>query len=378
MVLVSRHADVKDVIRRDDTSFSVRAKVDEGSRYAARRALWEADLTAEQRRNVEEFIAFQGRVMSRNDGEIHTRLRAVAHRALTPRAVAESHETIRRFVEELLEPMAQEDVSDLREFALLLPLRVVATMLTIPWDDGVVAEASTINRVVEDAPSLLRGYEVMQHYRGYGEELVQRYQQDPASVPALAAAIFDARLEQRLTADEHTAMLLNLIFAGHETTMNLITLGMLELLRRRDQWQLLCEDPSLASRAVDELLRWVTPVQWLNRVAIEDVEIGGTHVAAGTTVAAIAAAGNRDPEVFSKPEELDILEEDRAKHLGLGFGPHFCVGASLAKAEATIAFELLARHFPEIELAVDEPEWAGNTTVRTVKSLPVALGRRRR
>jgi cytochrome P450 len=178
----------------------------------------------------------------------------------------------------------------------------------------------------------------------------------------------------RLADQELTAMFVILLFAGHETTTNLIGNGLVELMRHRDQWERLCADPSLVPAAVEELLRWVTPVQWLGRVATEPFELEGVQIEAGQTVFPILAAANRDPAAFRNPERLDISRPDAKNHLALGFGPHFCIGNALARLEGTVAFATLARRFPGLELADEHLGWRGNAMLRGLEALPVRLG----
>jgi cytochrome P450 len=149
-----------------------------------------------------------------------------------------------------------------------------------------------------------------------------------------------------------------------------------ELLRRRDQWRKLVDDPSLVENTVEEGVRFVSPVQFMARVAIEDVELEGVPVAADTTCLTMVAAANRDESVFADPDTFDIGRPNAKQHLGFGFGRHYCLAQALARLEGRIAFETLAARFPGAELAVDpaDVEWAGQLQLRRVASLPVRLG----
>jgi cytochrome P450 len=169
-------------------------------------------------------------------------------------------------------------------------------------------------------------------------------------------------------------MFIVLLFAGHETTTNLLSAGLLELMRHRDQWQRMVDDPALIPGAVEELLRWLSPVQWVGRVAANDFTIGDLAVARGESVFLMIAAGNRDAEQFPDPNRLDITRANAKSHLSLGFGPHFCLGNSLARMEATIAFTTLAKRFPDVALVDDAPGWHGNAMLRSLKTLPIVLG----
>jgi cytochrome P450 len=165
-----------------------------------------------------------------------------------------------------------------------------------------------------------------------------------------------------------------LLFAGHETTTNLIGTGTYELLRHHDQWDLLCADPGLLPNAVEELVRFVAPVQYAERYLLEDTEVAGVRLPAGTSVNAALASANRDPAVFDDPERLDVRRAEAGRHLAFGFGTHFCLGAHLARLEGRIALAELTRRFPAIELATDAPEWRGAPMLRGLAALPVTLG----
>jgi len=166
-----------------------------------------------------------------------------------------------------------------------------------------------------------------------------------------------------------------LLFAGHETTTNLISIGLVDLLGHPDQWQRLCDDPAIAENAVEELLRRVTPVQWEQRLIVGEMEVAGVTLPPGQTVFTMLAGANRDPEVFARPEELDLGRDDARRHLSFGHGPHFCLGASLARLEARRAFEALAERFPGMRLAAGAGTlpFQGNAMMRQLAALPVAL-----
>jgi len=164
-----------------------------------------------------------------------------------------------------------------------------------------------------------------------------------------------------------------LLVAGHETTVNLISNGMLALIRHPDQMQRLREDPSLLRTAVEELLRYDSPVQIDGRTVLEDMEIGGVPIAAGQQVVGLLGAANRDPAQFDRPDELDIGREDN-RHLAFGAGIHFCLGSPLARAEGQVAIRELVRRTARIELASEaDLRWRETITLRGLSSLPVTL-----
>jgi cytochrome P450 len=185
----------------------------------------------------------------------------------------------------------------------------------------------------------------------------------------------DAHTDERLTALELAVFCASLLIAGHETTSHLLTNGLLELMTARDQWQVLCDEPDLAGAAVEELLRYVAPVQWAGRVAEPGAEIGGVAIAAETTVFLLLASANRDENVFVRPDTLDLRRSAKKDHLSFGLGLHYCIGTPLARLEGEVVFRALAERFPKLELAVEREslEWSGSSQLRGPKSLPVVL-----
>jgi cytochrome P450 len=369
LVLLSRYDDVKALIR-DDRRLSNNA-FQIGSRAESVRAgLHGAQLDA-----FEDVAAFESLYLSRSDPPAHDRLRRIAHRAFTPRRIASLGEAVQRYTDELLP--ATDEVADFMEFAYKLPMMVIADLLGVPQADRELIHGWSgklgRNRGGTDVPALMEAHAALVEFRAYVRELVAEHARTPGRTD-LVEALVGAELEENLTTDELTATFVVLLFAGHETTTNLIGGGLQQLLRHRDQWERLTADPSLVPAAVEELLRWVTPVQWLNRVALEDMEWHGVPIAAGTSITGILAAANRDPGVFSDPETLDVTRPDAKHHIGLGFGPHFCLGASLARLEGTVAFSALVRRFPDIELDADPDDWRGNAMLRSLVSLPVQPG----
>jgi cytochrome P450 len=216
----------------------------------------------------------------------------------------------------------------------------------------------------------------MGEFRTYLDETLDEHRRTHDR-SGLLAALMDAEGDQ-LTSEELAANFVMLLLAGHETTTNLIGIGLFELLRHPDQWQALRDAPERVPSAVEELLRFVTPVQWVVRVPADDFEHGGVAIPQGQLVFLLLAAANRDPTAFSDPERLDITRSDETRHLAFGLGPHFCLGTSLARLEGRIAFEALVSRFPAMELAADNLRWRGNARLRGLESLPIALGQPRK
>jgi cytochrome P450 len=288
---------------------------------------------------------------------------------------------IQGFVDSLLEEAAGEELYDHRWLAGDLALRVMSHIIGSPQVDR------QLLRELADARGRYMGthqehlvheqYVACRQFDDYVREVVlAEHRRNPGSNP-LVTALLAAEGEERLSTEEVVALIVNMIIGGLETTAILFTNGVVELMRTRDQWQLLCEDPALVPSAVEELLRYVSPAQWTQRIAKQDLELHGLHIPGETTIVLLLAAANRDPRAYDDPDRLDVTRNPQ--HLDLGFGSHFCLGASLIRQEARILFTTLAQRYPDLELACDpgELDWSGsNPVMRIPATLPVSLGRR--
>jgi cytochrome P450 len=370
-LLVSRHADARALLPDH-------YRLGKGDRYTndtVRDAL--AGMTPAEKQAYAELSEFEALQLTAADGAEHERLRAIMHRAMTPRRIAELERTVHAATRELLEPLTAQEVADVMTFAYRLPLIVICDLLGIPEADREQIHEWTsaigYNKGGIPYPGVVVGaHAAMSEFRAYLGGMLEEHRrtQDRSD---LLGALMEAEGD-RLTSDELAANFVMLLLAGHETTTNLIGSGLLELLRHPDQWRALCFAPQQAPAAVEELLRFVSPVQWVFRIPAEDFAFNGITVPKGRLVFVMLAAANRDPEVFAEPERLDIARTDAGEHMAFSFGPHFCLGNSLARLEGRIAFQTLARRFPEMKLAADEFRWRGNARLRGLAELPVALG----
>lgn len=320
---------------------------------------------------------YLSKLMLFSDAPDHTRLRGLVSRSFTPRVVEELRPRIVELVDQLLDEAAGAGELDvIAGLGRPLPVAVIAQMLGVPTEDQdrfrswSEALAHTVDP--EMAPDVaeraaIAGLEFMQYFNELAEERRKRPQGDLVS--ALAA---DEDAGDRLSADELVANLILLLIAGHETTTNLIGNGTLALLRNPDELARLRADPGLAKTAVEEVLRYDSPVHLTGRAALEDTEVGGVPVKAGERVTILLAAANRDPAAFAEPDRLDLGRSEN-KHLAFSSGPHFCLGAALARLEGQIALSTLVTRFPGLALASDELEWNPTTTLRGLRSLPVSL-----
>jgi cytochrome P450 len=371
---VTRHADVKAVLL-DPRRFSNNSR-----RHGTRAEHMRAQMTDAQRTAWDEIFDFQSTWLGTNDGERHDQLRRIIHRAFIPRRIAELEAAATRYVDELVTRLAEDEVCDLMQLAYSVPLMIIGDLCDVPEADRdrIKGWSNTwweYQHTVSDR--IFESVAAQREFCAYVEAMVEEHRHSP-NPTGLVNAVMGAEQDERLTPSELPGLFFSLLFAGHETTTNLIGTGIVELLRNRAQWDALCEDPGLATAATEELLRYVCAVAWVFRVALEDVEVAGTTIPAGATVLPVIACANRDPRVFSNPDVLDIARTDGGSHIALGFGAHFCLGASLARLETAISLRALATRFPQLELATDTLEWRGGALLRGPKTLPVRLGPERR
>jgi cytochrome P450 len=352
------------------------------ARESAHAKAYVAQLAPEHREAMQAVADFEDLFMSRTGNhERWARLRRIAHRAFTPRRIDAMQVEIERNQDELLEAVAGAEVCDLAEFCYRLPLMVIASMLGVPVADHELVHAWTAKlarstwRDPSKPETLHAAVTAMDEFRGYVDEIVEQHRSDPGSVSPLVAAMLDAEEEERATPDELTAMFVNFLFAGHETTSNLFSIGLAELLRNREQYELLAGRPELASDATEELLRYVSPAQFAPCDIRADFVLDGFEVHRHDTVMIMGAAANRDPLMFPEPDRLDITRPNAKEHLAFGFGPRYCLGQALARLEAHAVFSTVPSRFPEMTLATDELEWHGVAMLRRLVALPVRPGR---
>ena len=305
----------------------------------------------------------------------HTRLRSLVTKAFTPRAVEALRARIHEIVEGLIGDLRTNGKADLiSEFAYPLPITVICELLGVGGDrDRFRPWSAAIGKALDyDFPDVMRdAARAAEEMTEYFVPIIDERRKHPGN-DLLSALIAAEEEGDRMTRDEVISNLILLLFAGHETTVNLIGNGTLALMRNRDQWERLCADPSLARHGVEELLRYDSPVQLTSRNANVDIELDGKCIKAGQHVIFLLGAANRDPSVFTDPDALDLSRAD-VRHMSFGGGIHFCVGAPLARLEGEIAFESLVKAFPEMHLTSDELEWREMLVLHGLKELPVAL-----
>ncbi len=313
-----------------------------------------------------------------SDPPVHTRLRGIVTRAFTPRVVERLRGRIEEITEDLLDHAPVSESFDLvSTLALPLPVVVIAELLGVPASDRDLfkrwstAIADTTTNLFSAPTSIESTKRASTELIEYLTQFVEERRRDPRE-DLITALVQAEDGGSQLTRDELLAFIIVLLVAGHETTINLIGNGMLALLNEPDQGAILRDDPSTIPEAVEEFLRYDSPVQGLIRIARSDVELGGKSIRAGDALLVMIGAANRDPARFPEPDRLDIQREEK-RHLSFGFGIHFCLGAPLARLEAQVAFELTVRRFPSLTLA-GKPERGGTFALRGLQRLPVIAG----
>jgi cytochrome P450 len=316
------------------------------------------------------------KTMFYSDPPYHTRLRGLVSSTFTPITIERMRPYVQQTVDRLLDAVQADGKMDaICDFANPLPILVISRLLGLPpeeraqfkkWSDDLFAILGS----VPHSPELMEGAaRSLNALTTYITKLSDARRRQPRE-DLLTALVEATENGEQLTQEELVANMIILLSAGHETTINLIGNGLLALLQNPDQLQKLRAQPEWVASAVEEMMRYDNPVQIAYRSAAEDVEIGGKVIRKGQLVNSVLAAGNRDPERFSKPDHFNIAR-DEGRHLGFGLGIHFCLGAPLVRLEAQTAFTTILRRFPKIALASENLEWQEHPIFRGVKSLPV-------
>lgn len=309
----------------------------------------------------------------------HTRLRGLTQKAFAPKVIKALEPEIVTMVDELLDRVegSMDVVADL---AYPLPVAVICRLLGVPiadeaqfsWASALLAQSLDPFVAVtgEAAEGVEERMAAGRWLREYLRDLIESRRSSPGEdlISELIAAEQDG---DQLTSEEIVATCNLLLIAGHETTVNLIANAVLAMLRDRRHWTALAADAGKASAIIEEALRYDPPVQLTSRVATKELQVGGITVAKGDIILLLLAAAQRDPRVYERPDEFD---PDRGviKHLAFGKGPHFCIGAPLARLEAAVALSAFAGRFPDARLAA-EPVYKPNVTLRGLASLHVDL-----
>jgi cytochrome P450 len=362
---VFRHADCSTAIR--DVRLS-----------AKRTGLLLLTLPPERRDEFEELARLLGQWMLFIDAPEHTRLRKLMNKGFSPAIVESLRPQIERIVDRMLEPLVRASEADLMQaIAYPLPMRVIAEMLGVPdamhdrlleWTDAI---ARLFGASLQTPESVQPANDaVLKLTKFFRETARERRKKKGDDLISLLLDIEEGG--EVLTEEEVYAQCVMLLFGGHETTRNLVGNGMYTLLRHPAEMAELRENAGLIRSAVEELLRYESPVQYTGRMAKEELEICGLRLRPGDPILFILGAANRDPQQFRDADRLDLKRVNNP-HLAFGAGAHFCIGNQLARLEGQVAILKLVERFPRMQLAPQRVEWVPNPVLRGLKALPVEL-----
>ena len=335
-------------------------------------------LPPEKRAEFAELARMLGLWMPFIDAPEHSRLRKLMNKGFSP-AVAESlRPQVEAIVDRMLEPLRHASEAELlHEIAHPLPVRVIAEMLglsgsgqeqLVQWSDAIATFMGNPRRTLEQVQCAQQAVvALMEFFRGVVGE--RRRQRGGDLISLLLDIEEDGEV---LTEEELYAQCVMLLFGGHETTRNLIGNGMQVLLQHPEELSRLRDHPEMIRSAVEELLRYESPVQYAGRIVKEEMEFRGARLRQGEVVAFMLGAANRDPQQFKDPNRLNLARLNNA-HLAFGAGPHFCIGNQLARLEGQVAILRMVQEFPRMRLKATQPEWAPNIGLRGLKSLPVEI-----
>lgn len=365
--VLTRHADV-------------RAALTDGRISAARtRDVQAAQLSEELRQKLAPVDELLGRWVLFQDNPAHRRLRQALTSALTPGLVEGLRPQVQRLADGLIDAARGRAEMDLvADFALRLPAMVIAELLGVSSGDADRFQGWVHTIALYFAIGSLGNPETVgalcatvEEMAGYMRAIVDDHRKSPRN-DLIGSLISAAPGDDQLSEVEILSQCMLLLHGGYESTMNTISSGMLHLLANPDQQRLCAEDPGACAGAVEEALRLEPAFQFVARVATADLEIGGQPIMANQQVVCVLGAANRDPAQFPDPDKLDIRRQPNP-HVSFGYGPHFCIGAALARMEVQVAFTTLLRRLRDLRLVNDTPRWRPAFGVRSLETLPVAF-----
>lgn len=324
---------------------------------------------------VEPLVRHYSQGLINVDPPDHTRMRKLVHMAFTPRAIRKMETYVQDIVERLIDGQIERGAMDvIWDFSYPLPVTVIATMMGIPVEDHAKFKAwsgEIVGFMATPKPSpevLLKSQDALLAMQQYFRDIYAKRRQEPED--DLITALVQAELEgDKLSEEEMVSSCVTILIGGHETTTYLIANGMYALLKHPAEFRRLRDNLDLAESATEEFLRYEGPFQRNRRIATRQVQIDGATIEKGQLIVQFLGAANRDPAQFPDPDRLDITRSPN-KHLAFGYGPHFCLGAPLARLEAPVAFRGLLRRLKNMRLAHDNLEW-NSALFRGLKSLPI-------
>ncbi len=331
----------------------------------------------EHSQNLRQIIPFLAYNLQGMDPPGHTRQRTLMTKTFTPRMLESFRPTVQKLVDELIDARLAEGSMDVvADLAYPLPSNVILDLLGIPRDGRPYIRASSeaINEFIitlffnnVDAWHRLAG--VFGDVKAYLKSLIAERRKHPGE--DLLTKMVQAEEKGDMLSEDEIVIATNfLLFAGHETTANLIGVGLYYLLQNPEQMEQLRADSAKIPAAVEELLRYVSPVHTLARRALQDMEIRGVTIPKESSIYLLVGSANRDADKFPDPERLDINRAP-TRTLGFGYGIHFCVGAALARMESQVAFETILRRLPNLKMVGETAEFRINYSLRGLVSLPV-------
>ncbi|MES2981640.1 MAG: cytochrome P450 [Verrucomicrobiota bacterium] len=330
-------------------------------------------------REKQDISVFDSNMLTQ-DPPNHTRLRRIANQAFSPDRITGLSEFIKESAADLIDSIKKsgEEFDFIHSFAAPLPILVITKLLGVPlkdqfmFRDWSIALSLCFDSGNSDPDIISKKRRIFSEIHAYFINIIERRRSEPKD-DLISKLIHLHDVEGKLSSEEVLAMCMLILFAGNDTTINLIGNGLYSLLKNPSQFQLLTENPSLVKSAVEEMLRYESPVQRSTfRVCIEEIKIGEVVISKGDQICGLIGAANRDPHYFEQPEQFDIRRSPN-RHLAFGLGSHACIGSLLARTEASYAFNSIIEYLPNIRLAKDEIEWNPNSFVRGLKSLPVKL-----
>jgi cytochrome P450 len=355
------------------------ALLDQRLSAALTREAQAAQLSEDLRRQLAPVDELLGRWALFQDNPAHRRLRQALSGAFTSRVMEQLRPRVQTLADELLDAAQERGEMDLvADFALRLPAMVIAELLGMPSTDyqrfqhwvHTIALYFAIGSL-GNAVTIATLHQTVEQMADYMREIVDDHRRTPRDDLVGNLIAFEHQGE-RLSETEILSQCMLLLHGGYESTMNTISSGMLHILGNPDQRHLLGENPGLAGAAVEEALRYEPAFQFVVRVAMCDLDIEGQAIKAGQQIVCVLGAANRDPAQFAAPERFDIQRHPNP-HLAFGHGPHFCIGAMLARMEGQIAFSTLVRRLGDLQLASDTPTWRPAFGVRSLETLPVTF-----
>jgi hypothetical protein len=335
-------------------------------------------LPVDRQAEFSELARMLGLWMIFMDPPEHTRLRKLLNKGFAPAAIEGLRPQIEAVVDGMLKPLKHgSEVELMREFANAMPVRIISELLGVPQEmsetfmncsRAIAVFRGSPDRTVEQARA---AQDALIELTNFFRKTVAERRRNKGN--DLISLLIDIEEEgEVLTEEELYAQCIALLFAGHETTRNLIGNGMYTLLKHPQETAELREKPEMIRSAVEEILRFESPVQFTARVLKEDIEVCGQRIPKKWTILCMLGAANRDPKQFKDPNQLNLNRLNN-QHLAFSAGPHFCIGSQLARLEGQIAILNLLQRFPEMKLTGPRPEWASTFGFRGVKSLPVIM-----